>query len=226
MNRVYMIFMAMLVTLQLQSQHFSYTRVDFKKVRSAVSKEKSSFFYPVLFERYRNGDTTLNREELRHLYYGFTFREDYQPYTVNEADTAVNNLLIKDTLILEDFSDLYSCCREILELHPFSTHHLLTAAIACNRMGHMEEARMYFYKYNSIISTILASGDGATEQSAWSVILVSDEYELIRALGFNPSGKQKMMAKSRCDYVYLAANEYNVEGFYFDISRPFSRGFK
>jgi hypothetical protein len=57
------------------------------------------------------------------------------------------------------------------------------------------------------------------------VILISDAYELIRSLEFVPTGKQKMIAKSLYDFIYVMANDYGVEGFYFDISRPFSRGF-
>jgi hypothetical protein len=226
MKRTVLIFLAILVTMPLQSQHFSFTRVDFKNVRSAIAKKRSAFFYPVLFERYRNCDTTLNREEFRHLYYGYTYQEGYRPYAIHDAETVVNDLQMKDSLTMADFSVIYGHCREILELHPFSTRYLLTSAIACSQIGNTEEARIYYYKYHSILSTILSSGDGATEQSAWSVILISDEYEIIRSLGFVPSGKQKMMAKSRCDFIYVIANEYTVEGFYFDISRPFSRGFK
>jgi hypothetical protein len=57
------------------------------------------------------------------------------------------------------------------------------------------------------------------------VILISDEYELIRSLEFVPSGKQKMIAKSLCDFIYVTDNEYGIEGFYFDISQPFAKGF-
>jgi hypothetical protein len=226
MKRYVLILALILGAMPLRSQHFSYTRVDFKKVRSEVAKKKSAFFYPVLFERYRNNDTALNHEEFRYLYYGYTFQEDYRPYAIHDSETQVNDLLMKDTLTTEDFSVIQGCCREILKLHPFSIHYLLTAAIASSRVGDTEEAGIYYFKYNGILSAILSSGDGATEQSAWSVILISDEAELIRAMGFIPTGKQKMISKSRCDFIYIAASEYAVEGFYFDVSQPFSKGFQ
>jgi hypothetical protein len=225
-KRTILILLAILVTLPLHSQHFAYTRVDFKQIRSAVAKKKSALYYPVLFDRYQNNDTTLTREEFRYLYYGFTFQEEYQPYAIHDAEDAVSNRLKKDTLTVADFSIIYSQCREILELHPFRTRFLLVAAVACSQMGNAEEATLYYYKYHSILSAILSSGDGATEQSAWSIAFISDEYELIRLLGFTPSGKQKMLAESRCDFISVESNEYAIEGFYFDISRPFARGFK
>ena len=212
--------------MPLHAQHFSYTPVDFKTVRSAVTSKKSALYYPVLFERYRNNDTTLSHEEFRYLYYGYTFQDEYRPYAVHDADSLVSNLMRKDNPTTEDFSVILGHCREILELHPFSTRILLTSAIACSRMGNTKEATLYYFKYRSILSAILSSGDGATEQSAWSVILISDEVELIRSLEFVPSGKQKMIAKSLCEFIYVMANDYGVEGFYFDISQPFARGFK
>jgi hypothetical protein len=214
-----------MLTMPLHAQHFSYTPVDFKTVRSAVTSKKSVFYYPVLFERYRNNDTTLSHEEFRYLYYGYTFQDEYRPYAVHDADSLVTDLMGKDNPTTEDFSVILGHCREILQLHPFSIRILLTSAIACSRMGNTIEATLYYFKYRSILSAILSSGDGATEQSAWSVILISDEVELIRSLEFVPSGKQKMIAKSLCEFIYVMANDYGVEGFYFDISRPFARGF-
>lgn len=211
--------------MPLHAQHFSYTRVDFNNIRSAVTKKKSAFYYPVLLERYRNNDTTLSPEEFRYLYYGYTFQDEYRPYAVHDADSLVSDLMMKDNPTVEDFSVIQEHCRELLELNPFSTRTLLTAAIACSRMGNTKEATLYYFKYNRILSAILSSGDGATEQSAWSVIFISDEVELIRSLEFVPSGKQKMIAKSLCDFIYVTTNDYGVEGFYFDISQPFSRGF-
>jgi len=225
-KRTVLILLAIVLTMPLHAQQFSYTRVDFKTIQSAVKKKKSALYYPALFERYRNNDTTLSREEFRYLYYGYTFQNEYRPYAIHDADSLVSDLMRKDNPAIEDFSVMQAHCREILNLHPFSTRTLLIAAIASSRMGNTKDATLYYYKYNSILSAILSSGDGATEQSAWSVILLSDEVELIRWLDFIPSGKQQMIAMSLCDFIYVMANDYGVEGFYFDISRPFSRGFQ
>jgi hypothetical protein len=226
MKRFLMVLLISSVTAPIWSQHFSFTKVDFKNIRSVTGKKGSALYYPRLFERYSDNDTTLSREEFRYLYYGFTFQEEYRPYAVSDAENRVSALLVKDTLTVEDFSSIYTSYNEILLLHPFSLRYLLASSIACSRLGKEAEARTFYFKYDGILSTILSSGDGATEQSAWSVILLSDEYELIRSLGFNPSGKQKMLSESRCDFIYVSANEYGIEGFYFDISRPFSRGFE
>jgi hypothetical protein len=220
---VFLVFI--LMSIQIQAQQSLFVQIDFSDIQSTVASENSPFYFPVLFERYRNNDTTMSMEEYRHLYYGYTFQEKYQPSKKLEVESIIEDLLLKDTLTSSDFSLVYDHCMEIVQWHPFSTRYLLTAAIACTRLGKNEEARKYYYQYDRIISAILSSGDGATEKSAWSVILITDEYELIGALGFQRTGKQKMLSKSLCDFVYVTDNEYGIVGFYFDISRPFSKGF-
>ncbi len=216
------IFLGFLLGMNMQAQQTSFLKVDFAAIETAVASAASPFYFPALFARYRNADTTLSMEEFRYLYYGFTFQENYQPYKRPEAESAIQELMQHDTLTTDDFNVIRSHGLDILKQHPFSTRYLLTSAVACTQTGRHEEARKYYFQYESLISTILSSGDGATEQSAWSVILISDEAELISALGFQRTGQQKMLGKSLCDFVYVGDNEYDIDGFYFDISRLFS----
>jgi hypothetical protein len=221
MKKIIFVLTAILITIHMQAQQSSFFKINFSEIQKAVSSEESGFYFPVLFNRYLNADTTLSMEEFRYLYYGYTYQENYQPYKRMEAENIIQELILKDTLTSSDFSLIYNHCLAILQQHPFSTRYLLTAAIACTQSGNPEDSRNYYYKYDRIISTIMSSGDGATEQSAWSVILISDEAELISALGFQRTGQQKMLGKSLCDFVYVANNEYGIDGFYFDISRLF-----
>ncbi len=216
----------LLFTSSLNAQQFQFTKVDFAIIKSVITSETSVFYYPVLFGRYQNNDTTITVEESRYLYYGFTFQDQYKPYQRLDAENTVKELLNADTLKPADFRKLYSACKEILHIHPFSVRYLLTMGVACSKLGLSKEAEAYFFKYDRIISAILSSGDGATEGSAWCVIQIPDEYELIRALGFQPTGEQRFLSNSLCDFLFVEENEYNIEGFYFDISKPFSRSLK
>jgi hypothetical protein len=211
--------------LPSQAQTFDYIRIDYEDVRTTVSTAGSPFYYPLLFERYTSRDTTLGIEEYRYLYYGFTFQKEYQPYRKTDSEEQISQLLSTDTILGEDFSAILNLSMEILQWHPFSLRYLLTSAVACSQLGYADEAGGYYHQYNQVLSAILSTGDGATEQSAWSVILVSDEYELTGALGFQVTGQQKFLNQSLCDFLYVKPNEYTIEGFYFDISRPFSAGF-
>jgi hypothetical protein len=223
---VIFILTATVFTHVIKAQQFTYERVNFKDIRKEVSTEKSAFYYPVLSERYNHNDTTLTKADFRYLYFGYTFQDGYSPYETTDAETIINELQQKDTIVETDLSVMLEKCREVLKIHPFSAHYLLISAVTCQQSGLAEEARNFYFKYQGVISAILSSGDGASEKSAWSVILISDEYEMIHALGFQSTGKQKMLGKSLCDFIYVQANDYNIDGFYFDISSPFTKGFK
>lgn len=214
------------IAFSLNAQQFQFIKVDFNNIKSVVTSETSIFYYPRLFERYQKNDTSLSVEEYRYLYYGFTFQEQYKPYLRLEAENKVKDLLEADTLKSDDFKKLYNACKEILQKHPFSVRYLLTMGVACSKLGLAKEATANFFKYDRIISAILSSGDGATEGSAWCVIQIPDEYELVRALGFEPTGEQRFLSNSLCDFIFVEDNEYNIEGFYFDISKPFSQSLK
>jgi hypothetical protein len=217
---------ALSITVLLNAQQFQYTKVDFNIIKSVITSETSVFYYPRLYNRYQNNDTTMTVEEFRYLYYGFTFQDQYTPYDRLEAENSVKELLAADTLKADDFRKLYNSCKEILHKHPFSVQYLLTMGVACSKLGLSKEATAYYFKYDRILSAILSSGDGATEESAWCVIQIPDEYELVRALEFEPTGEQRFLSKSLCDFIFVNKNEYDIEGFYFDVSKPFSQSLK
>jgi hypothetical protein len=54
---------------------------NYKKIKKSIQKKSSEFYYPVLMERFKNGDSTMTIDEKRHLYYGFTFEDSYSPYS-------------------------------------------------------------------------------------------------------------------------------------------------
>ncbi len=217
---------ALIITISLNAQQFQYSKVDFNIIKSVIASETSVFYYPRLLSRYQNNDTTLTVEEFRYLYYGFTFQEQYKPYLRLEAENSIKELLAADTLQANDFRKLYNSCKEILQKHPFSMRYLLTMGVACSKLGLLEEATNFYFKYDRILSAILSSGDGATEGSAWCVIQIPDEYELVKALGFEPTGEQRFLSKSLCDFIFVNDNKYEIEGFYFDVSKPFSQSLK
>jgi len=63
---------------------------------------------------------------------------------------------------------------------------------------------------------ILSSGDGRTEESAFHVISVSHEYDILQVLGFEFGGQQSLTTKD-CDYLAVKENEYDIKGFYFNV---------
>lgn len=83
--------------------------------------------------------------------------------------------------------------------------------------GNTEMAEKLEFKLGRIIETIFSSGDGLTEKTAFHVISVSHEYDLIRALGFGFGGEQSL-SNGKVDLLKVEANDYGINGMYFNIS--------
>ena len=57
-----------------------FKQPDYEKIKSEAFKVDSRFYYTNLFARYLENDTTLDREDYVHLYYGFIYNDKYEPY--------------------------------------------------------------------------------------------------------------------------------------------------
>jgi hypothetical protein len=88
------------------SQELKFEKPNYKKISKEIKKKKSEFYYKNLFDRYLNGDTTFNLNEKRHLYYGFSFQDDYSPYGSSSYNDSLKVFYEKDTLTEFDFNEI------------------------------------------------------------------------------------------------------------------------
>ena len=59
-------------------------RPDMDKIAAEVADPKSKYYYPKLMARYEANETIMGLEDYRHLYLGYVFQEDYNPYRHSE----------------------------------------------------------------------------------------------------------------------------------------------
>ncbi len=86
--------------------------VDFDAIKQESLNPTSEWYYPKLKERLLKGDSTLTKEDYRHLYYGSVFQPSYAPYGLSpvnkdffdgiEAEEKNTVLLEKGLLALAD----------------------------------------------------------------------------------------------------------------------------
>ncbi len=67
-----------------------------------------------------------------------------------------------------------------------------------------------------IINTLENSGDGLSKKTAYYVISIAHEYELITILGFDFGGQQSLI--EHYDYLKLSENDQQISGLYFYVS--------
>ncbi len=208
----------LLIIINVFPQTNTFNPPNFSIIKEEISKETSDFYYPVLYERYQAGDTTLSMEEYWFLYYGFTYQEIYSPYGFSPFSDSVVDILDKENPGEDDFHKVIKYSRLVLEEAPFSLREINRLLYAYEHLGDMEMAISTFDRLDKVIGTILNSGDGFTEGTAMYVIRVGHEYDILNVLGFDFVGSQSL-TNSGCDYLEVGENEFGIPGFYFNIER-------
>lgn len=198
------------------SQMGSAGKPDYKAIEKAIAKKKSPYYYKNLFKRYLKGDSTMTMEEERHLYYGFTFQDEYNPYGRSEYEDSLQSFFSKDTLMHEDYLKLITVTNKIIENNPFNIGALSYRTYAYKVTDQEEEYLRSRTQMYLILRVILTSGDGMSEETAFYVISVPDEYEVLSALEYSFSGSQTLVGQ--CDYLTIVENTEDIEGLYFNVS--------
>lgn len=216
MRKLFVLLIIWLFTLPLLSQEYQFKAPDYEWIKKEMKNKNSDYYYPQLLERYNNGDTNLTIEEGRVLYYGSFFTGDYSSYASSEYIDSLKAYFNKDSILKEDYKEIIRLEKIVLKEFPFNMRDLNTLIYAYAISGDTASAIRTDYMLNLVIETILSTGDGATEASAWHVISVSHEYDLLNILGFQFGGNQSL-TDSGCDYLTVKENQYKIEGFYFDV---------
>ncbi|GLB47925.1 DUF4919 domain-containing protein [Neptunitalea lumnitzerae] len=189
---------------------------NYGNIEKAITKKKSSFYYPLLMKRFQKADTTLTLEDKRHLYYGYQFQEKYNPYGKSVYNDSLD-LSLKITNPTEDtFKDIIRYSDSILAENPFDLRTISNQLNAYETLQMEKEFMIKLFQFTSTIDAIISSGDGKEEETAFYVLYVPHEYDLINIIGLEFGGEQSLI--KTYDYLTLKENEYDLKGLYFEVS--------
>jgi hypothetical protein len=206
------------ITSFAQGEH---TIPDYTEIERLTKDKGSAFFYDGLLDRYKGHDTTLTLRDYRMLYYGYFFQPSYTVFNQTpQADSVRMILGEKESLSPAEWQELIRLGKLNLEANPFDIKGLNIVWVAHRHVGDSAGARVYFDKLKKLVQTILASGDGLSEQTAFHVLNVAHEYDLVNILGYEFAGNQQL-TDSHCDYLSLKSNNDNLPGLYFDVKQIF-----
>lgn len=206
------------VSSSLFAQTYDLAKPDFVLIEKNVKDSNSPYYFKKLYDRYIKADTTMTIEEKRHLYFGYSFQEEYSPYERSEANKDLNEILRKQELTDSDYEKILMHSAEILETYPFSIRMKEYRIFSFNELERFEEAQKETIQATMILDAILSTGDGTSIEKSFYVINTMNEYELLNILGFEFGGRQELV-ENQYDYLTLNENSYNLKGLYFDVSR-------
>jgi len=110
----------------LSAQETEPQAPDNDAILKDIMNGQSSNYYPSLFMRYMAGDTTLTLDEYRHLYYGYAWQPEYEPFDKPEVKDKLLLLVAqtKDSLTLENAEQIVDYANEVMRFDPFSPGNL------------------------------------------------------------------------------------------------------
>lgn len=218
MKKKILIFIEIILCFSLTAQKSKFEKPDYKRIKSEISNINSKLYYPVLFERYTRHDTTLEETDYHFLYYGYLFQPSFSPYGNSVYSDSLKKVYNKDTLSASDVDTLIKYEQLVLKDAPFDLRDLNTLAYGYEQKGDVESAKLVIFAMDKLINTILSTGDGIMEKTAWHVISVSHEYDILNILGYKFGGQQTLTGKG-CDYLTVQENSNGIKGFYFDVNK-------
>lgn len=189
---------------------------DYKQIRQAITNSRGPHYYPTLMRRYVECDTTLTLEQYRYLYYGYTLQEDFVPYksskkALTDARKRFTKAHGESTLAPE----MIRLAKAQLDDNPFDIPAINMIAVSYLQIGDTVQYNVWDIKQKGIIDAIISTGDGAEPESAFHVIDLEHEYEVLHRLGLTVESDK--LISNEVEYLKVKENAEGEEGFYFNF---------
>lgn len=169
---------------QLPFEKMQSEKPDLEKIQREITDRSSKYYYPALMKEYLSNDTAMTMDKYRYLYLGFMFQEDYDPYRPSPAPD-MNSPLYRTTNPTGDQCEQIIRNAQIaLDNNPFDLRQMSAMIAALNLLGKKDLAKIWQYKLNHILMTIVSTGTGEDEEHAWYVIEPQHEYVLLNMMGY------------------------------------------
>lgn len=200
-----------------------FRKVNWEQIDFEVNNPASKFYYPALFARFEQADTTLNMDEYFYIYYGYSTQQNYKPLLETQFRDQLKEVFAKKNTVV-DFNKIISLTKEILSTEPFNLRDINALAFALNLSDRKEEAAKEIRKLDMLVKTIQSTGNGLSQSTAWYVIYTENCEDLLAFLGFNTT--RKMIVSTEVLFVQVSNmpdNQKKYKGYYFNYAEIYKR---
>ena len=184
-----------------------------------ITHRKHPYYWKTLSEKFKENFRSLSLDEYFMFYYGQTVSDRYAPYTQNERSVTDSILSLLNRGLYDEAAASGS---DYLADNPSGISIYYHTGVAFLKSGKSEKAEEYFHKYQGFITSVIATGDGKSSESAYIIISPYDENTIIQFLGYSVS--QQVMKEYNGQYfdVLTAITQTGDEKeIYFNIDKPF-----
>jgi len=216
MQKILIAILLLSVSFMATAQTETFNIPDYKKIEKETTTETSALYYPKLLARYSNFDTSLTQSEFQYLYYGALYNPSHNVFGSADLKAIRKRLLSQKQLEDNQLDTLLQVEKKILVGDPFSMKDLNILENIYLRKGYKDSASLIDFQLNSIIKTILSTGDGKSKKSGYHITVISHEYDILNVLGFKPKGQSLV---GNCDVLHVDENDKGVKDVYFDATK-------
>ncbi|MDE6651181.1 MAG: DUF4919 domain-containing protein [Paramuribaculum sp.] len=189
---------------------------NLEAIKAATYDATSPYYYPRLMKEYMKNDTLMKLDKFRHLYFGYMFQEDYNPYRPKAVKGSVPDPSENPSLTRTECDSVISLCEKALEDNPFDLTNMMRLISALHLKGKNNLANIWQYKLNYILMTIASSGTGLDEENAWYVVEPQHEYVLLAAMGHK--AVNHLFYAPYYEYIQISKSDPSAaDGYYFNI---------
>lgn len=191
-------------------------KVDFEKIKKETQDPHSRYYYPRLMKSFLSNDTVMSIDAYRHLYYGYVFQEDYNPFRESEFGTVVEQLYYKRDLTRAECDTIEKYAELSLADNLFDFDQMKFYIHVLRQKKKYARANVRQFRLDRLVATIMSSGKG-TKEDPWVVITPGHEYNMVNFMGYVATNHQEL--GNGIDYITVEKKKgKSIEGFYFDVS--------
>lgn len=192
------------------NKSFIPINLDLNRIKEYLEYEGE---YELLLERFYINDPTLTDEDIATIYFASLFKKNNETITLNECE-------IQHYIDELEFLNAYYKVKKYLSYN-------LTSLIAISFMINICEGlnltdkvvENYVAMYWRLLDVISKTGDGLSEKTAFKVINIDDEYQMVTNY-FNIQNikKQSYSISNNCDIIeFSQSNNYPRTQMYFKL---------
>ncbi|GHN02276.1 DUF4919 domain-containing protein [Cytophagales bacterium WSM2-2] len=210
-----------LVSCHAVSQGVSFIKPDYDLIKKDIQDESSSFYYSKLMSRLKSYDTTLTRDDYRHLYYGYVYDKNYQPYWRSPYEKELLPYYRSEKIDTKEYDHIIDLATKSINEFPFDIRQMNFLGYIYHLQGNEVMSKNMVRLLHEIVEAILSTGDGKTCETGFHVISTSHEYAILNI--FQLKFKSQSLVEDQCDHMELVTDGRNITGMYFDIKKLFEK---
>ncbi len=210
------ILISFFMTFSVFSQTEHYDKPNYKKIKRAVKKKKSDFYYHKLFKKFSNPNSKMTLEEKRFLYYGYIYQKRYKPFGYSKYRDSLN-IYAKKQLTKESIQKMIYFSDNILSSNPFNIEVLTYKSYLHRKAKDATGYQLAKKQLNIIFDVILSSGNGKSKATAYHIIYREHKTDILKHLKLKFNGIRKTIEKFRIEYLNVTKNKYGIRGVYFNV---------